>query len=209
MDNKQSPLKCCETDYEQTFDQNYWETRWQKNETAWDIGHPSPAIKEYLDQYPDKNVAILIPGCGNAYEAEYMIEQGFTNITLIDISPEAVERVKLKFKEKKEVEILCVDFFTHQGKYDLIIEQTFFCAIPPARRTEYFKHSSELLNENGKITGVLFDKEFNQPFPPFGGNADVYKKLLAPYFTVKKMEKCYNSILPRANSEIFINLIKK
>ena len=104
MDNKQSPLKCCETDYEQTFDQNYWEKRWQKNETAWDIGHPSPAITEYLDQYPDKNIAILIPGCGNAYEAEYMIKHGFTNITLIDISPKAVERLKLKFKDKKEVE---------------------------------------------------------------------------------------------------------
>jgi SAM-dependent methyltransferase len=197
------------TYFEHSFNKEYWENRWLNNETAWDIGYPSPAITEYLDQFENKNASILIPGCGNAYEAEYLIKKGFSNITLIDISPKVVEKLNNKFKSIPEIKILCVDFFTHQAKYDLFIEQTFFCAIPPSKRAEYVSHASELLNENGKIIGVLFNKEFNQPNPPFGGCEAEYRELFKPFFNIKKMEDCYNSILPRKNSEFFINLIKK
>lgn len=104
---------------------------------------------------------------------------------------------------------MCEDFFQNQGNYDLIIEQTFFCAIPPNRRKEYAKKTASLLNENGKIIGVLFDKQFEQPFPPFGGCPCEYKPIFEPNFTIKAMNECYNSIPPRANSEVFINLLKK
>jgi SAM-dependent methyltransferase len=209
MVNKETSDQRCITQCENPLDQSYWEMRWQKNETGWDIGYASPAITEYMQQYPTKNAAILIPGCGNAYEAEFLIDQGFTNITLIDISPKAVDQLKKKFEGKNQVKVLCEDFFTHEGKYDLIIEQTFFCAIPPFRRAEYFQKSAALLNENGKITGLMFDKQFNQPFPPFGGCPYEYKPLLNPFFEVKTMEKCNNSIPPRKDSEIFIILTKK
>ncbi len=45
----------------------------------WDIGyvHP-PLLKEYIDQLTSKDIAILIPGCGHGYEAEYLLQQGFT-----------------------------------------------------------------------------------------------------------------------------------
>ena len=107
-------------------DQTYWNTRWEKGETGWDIGYAAPAITEYMLQYPDKKAAILIPGCGNAYEAEWLAQQGFTNITVIDIAPKAVARLKEKFQHLLSVKIFCEDFFHHHGKYDLIIEQTFF-----------------------------------------------------------------------------------
>jgi hypothetical protein len=209
MNKIQSSFKLSSSEFELNFDKTYWENRWQNNEIGWDIGHPSPAITDYLDQYENKNASILIPGCGNAYEAEYLIKKGFSNITLIDISPKAVEKLKEKFITIPEVKILCTDFFTHQARYDLVIEQTFFCAILPSKRTDYVNHASELLNDNAKIIGVLFNKEFNQPNPPFGGSIIDYKNLFEPFFTIKKMEECYNSILPRKNSEVFINFIKK
>lgn len=199
----------CVTQCENPLDQNYWNQRWQKNETGWDIGEASPTITEYMKQYPNKNANILIPGCGNAYEAEFLVANGFTNITLIDIAPKAVEALKEKFADKPEVKVLCEDFFQHQGNYDLIIEQTFFCAIPPARRNEYAAKTASLLNVNGKIIGVLFDKEFGQAFPPFGGRPEEYKPLFEPHFTIKTMDVCTNSIPPRAQSEVFINLVKK
>jgi SAM-dependent methyltransferase len=209
MNKEEKDIKCCVTQCENPLDQNYWETQWQSKKTGWDIGQASPAITEYFKQYPNKNAAILIPGCGNAYEAEYLVANGFKNITLIDISPKAVETLKAKFADMLEVKIFCEDFFQHKGSYDLIVEQTFFCAIPPFRRNEYAEKTASLLNENGKLIGVLFDKQFNQPFPPFGGCPCEYKPIFEPYFTIKKMEECYNSIPPRHKSEVFINLIKK
>ena len=201
-------LKCCVTQCETTLDQNYWNERWQKNETGWDTGKASPAITAYIDQYTYKSAAVLIPGCGNAYEAEYLITKGFTNITLIDIAPKAVATLKEKFADNPQVTVVCNDFFNHQGNYDLIIEQTFFCAIPPDHRKVYAEKAASLLNNNGKIIGVLFDKQFNQPFPPFGGCPAEYKPIFEKHFTIKTMDKCYNSISKRAHSEVFINLVK-
>ena len=50
-----------------------------------------------IDTIYNKEAKILIPGCGNTYEAEYLLEQGFTNITVIDIAPTLVENLKKKY----------------------------------------------------------------------------------------------------------------
>lgn len=209
MNKEEKIIQCCVSTCENSLDQHFWDERWRKNETGWDIGQAAPAITEYMSRFSDKNARILIPGCGNAHEAMFLVDNGFTNITLIDIAPKAVEVLKEKFSDTPQVTVLCEDFFAHKGCYDLIIEQTFFCAIPPFRRKEYAKKSASLLQENGRIIGVLFDKHFNQPFPPFGGCPCEYEPIFKPYFNIVKMEACYNSVTQRADSEVFINFIKK
>lgn len=209
MNKEIKEMQCCITQCENSLDQNYWNERWQKSETGWDLGKASPSITEYMEQYTNQNAAILIPGCGNGYEAEFLIENGFTNITLIDIATKAVELLNERFVNKPQVKVINEDFFQHKGNYDLIIEQTFFCAILPTQRKKYAEKTASLLNENGKVIGVLFDHQFNQTFPPFGGCPCEYKPLFEPYFTIKTMAECYNSIPARVNTEVFINLIKK
>ncbi|MCO6497860.1 MAG: methyltransferase domain-containing protein [Chitinophagaceae bacterium] len=196
-------------DYNRPLDRAYWNAQWENRRTGWDMGTPSPPITTYMDQYRNKNAAILIPGCGNAYEAEYLAKLGFSSITLLDIAPRAVEILKEKFHKTPEVKVVCGDFFEHEGTYDLIIEQTFFCAIHPSRRREYAKKAAELLIEDGRIIGVLFDKDFERMGPPFGGHPDEYKPIFDRYFDIKTMTECYNSIPPRAGAEVFINLTKK
>lgn len=191
------------------MDKTYWNNRWEKQETGWDIGYPSPALTKYIDGIQDKTISILIPGCGNAHEADYLLNQGFQNITLIDIAEFATNKLKEKYSSNQSITILCGDFFEHKGNYDLILEQTFFCAIPINKRSEYAQKAYNLLNKNGKIAGVLFDRKFDNPFPPFGGNLDEYQTLFDPFFFIKKLEPCYNSIPPRENSEVFIEFIKQ
>ncbi len=200
---EEKDLLCCVTQCDKPLDRNYWQAQWEAGQTGWDIGYASPAIAEFADAWPDKNAAVLIPGCGNAYEAEHLLHAGFTNITLVDIAPAAVERLKRKFEGKKQIKIVGEDFFNHQGKYDLILEQTFFCAIPPSRRKEYAAKMFELLIENGTLAGLLFDKQFEQPGPPFSGCICEYKPVFEPYFNILQMEPCSNSIEPRKDSEVF------
>lgn len=209
MPKKENHLRSCIAQGGTLIDQEYWDSKWRINQTGWDVGKATPAITNYMAQYENKNAAILIPGCGNAYEADYLVANGFINITVIDIAPNAVSKLKLKFAKQPRIKVLCGDFFEHQGNYDLIIEQTFFCAIPPNKRQDYAKKMASLLNENGKIIGLLFDKVFENQGPPFGGTACDYRTIFDRHFNIKTMESCYNSILPRANSEVFINLIKK
>ncbi len=92
--------------FENPPNQEYWDTRYKNNTAAWDLGEVSPPIKEYVDTLENKNKSILIPGCGNSYEAEYLIKQGFTNVTVIDIAPTLVENLSLKFKGNPCIKII-------------------------------------------------------------------------------------------------------
>lgn len=184
----------------------YWESRYKEEQTGWDIGKPSTPLADFIDSIPDKDASILIPGCGNSYEAEYLVEQGFTHVTVIDIAPSPVERLQQKIGDKAKV--LLQDFFEHKGQYDYILEQTFFCALHPSLRPAYVTKMKELLAEHGKLAGVLFNRQF-EINPPFGGSRKEYEELFAQELQIIKMEECYNSIPPRAGTELFFIVTKK
>ncbi len=198
-----------------TLNENYWEQRYRQAETAWDIGNISEPLKNYFDQLTDKQIRILIPGCGNAYEAQYLFEQGFTNVHLLDWSASALQNFKERVPSFPSEQLLQQDFFTYKPStaaehYDLIVEQTFFCALQPELRIDYVRKMHELLRDGGKLVGLLFRRKFEErQGPPFGGDIEDYQPLFAPYFTFKTFELCYNSIAPRAGSELFINLVRR
>ena len=200
-------LKCCVASCDKPLDQAYWDAQYRAKATGWDLGTVSPPIQELIDTIEDKNSAILIPGGGNSYEAEYLLQQGFTNITVIDIAPTLIEVLQQKFVDNPNINIILGDFFEHQGQYDWIIEQTFFCALPPTMRPKYVWKMHQLLAPKGKIAGLLFNREFEEG-PPFGGDKVEYINLFSGAFTILKMDVCTNSVVPRANSELFIELEK-
>jgi SAM-dependent methyltransferase len=187
----------------------YWNNRYAVNDTGWDMGYVSPPLKEYIDQLTDKNIRILMPGCGNSYEAAYLAEKGFTNITLIDIAPLLVQQLKEKFKNLPAIKIILGDFFEHTGTYDLILEQTFFCALHPSLRAAYVQKMHALLADNGKLAGVLFGKMFEADGPPFGGTESEYTTVFKPFFYLLTMSPCYNSHPKRAGAELFVNFVKR
>ena len=201
--------KCCTISCDSSLGEAYWNNQYIGNSTGWDLGEVSPPIKEYIDQLTNKNLRILIPGCGNTYEAEYLLAHQFTNITVIDIAPALVEKLKKKYTSNSCIKILLGDFFEHEGEYDLIIEQTFFCAISPTLREKYVAKMKSLLAPNGKLTGVLFDTVFEHEGPPFGGRKAQYVSLFEKHFNLKHFEKCYNSFHKRKETELFISLVKK
>lgn len=182
--------------------QEYWDKRWENEETGWDLGGVSPPIQAYFDQFTNKEINILIPGCGNAHEAEYLYQLGFKNLTLLDISPNACQKIAARFPYES-VKVVCEDFFEHEGSYDIIVEQTFFCALPPELRIRYAEKMKSLLAPNGKLVGVLFNRDFGNPFPPFGGSIEEYQAIFEKFFEVKILEVCKNSAAPRCNTEVF------
>lgn len=204
---KMEEIKCCVVSCEKPLDASYWEEQYQSKTIGWDLGDVSPPIKTYIDCLENKNISILIPGCGNTYEAEYLLEKGFTNITVIDIAPTLVAILKEKFNNNSNITIVLGDFFELEGKYDLIIEQTFFCALPPPMRQKYVWKMHQLLSEEGILAGLLFNRTF-EVSPPFGGSIAEYEMLFKAAFDFLKMDLCLNSATPRVNSELFIELKK-
>ena len=188
-------------------EQNYWSQRWEENRTGWDIGYPSGPLKAYIDQLEDKAIKILIPGAGNAYEAEYLWQQGFKNVFVLDIAPQPLDQLQERVPDFPAEQLIQDDFFAHTGQYDLILEQTFYCSLLPTdeNRNAYAGKMHELLKENGKLVGLWFD------FPlvtapdkrPYGGSKELHQTYLEPYFESLVFDRAYNSIKPRQGNELF------
>lgn len=189
-----------------TADARYWEERWQQGRTGWDLGMVSPPLEAYLSQLSCRDLSILIPGCGNAWEAAYLAGAGFKDVTLLDIAPTAVAQLRERFGTQVRVQL--GDFFGHAGRYDLLLEQTFFCALHPAERQAYVRQVHHLLKPGGNLAGVLFNRSFDGEGPPYGGSAEEYRQLFTPYFDMLVLEPCYNSAAPRQGTEVFALLRK-
>ena len=191
------------------IDESFWDNRYKSQNTGWDIGEISTPLKAYFDQLKDKSLKILIPGGGNSYEAEYLFKQGFKNVFVIDISLTALENLQKRIPKFPKNQLIHANFFELNDTFDLIIEQTFFCAIPPKLRTNYSLKTNELLKSKGKLVGLLFCIPLLVDGPPFGGTKEEYISCFSPYFYLEIMELSYNSILKRENEELFIKFIKK
>lgn len=187
----------------------FWNHKYLSGETGWDIGQVSTPIKEYIDQLSDKNLKILIPGGGNSYEAEYLFENGFNNVFVVDISSIPLKNLAERILSFPKENLLHADFFELEDTFDLILEQTFFCALDPSLREAYTDKMHQLLKPGGKLVGLLFNIPLNDDKPPFGGNKDEYENLFSEKFKIEKMETAYNSIPPRAGNELFFKLRKK
>jgi len=214
LENTENSLQCtmdsngCCIVEDNNTEKAFWDDRWAAGSTGWDLGNVSPELIKFFNSLPNKNASILIPGCGNAYEAEYLLNQGFTSVTLIDIAPTLVRNLKSKFANNPCIQIVEGDFFQLIGKYDIIVEQTFFCAIPPAMRVDYVRKMSELLSDSGILAGLLFDRDFVGG-PPFGGSQNEYKKLFPEHgLDIIEMETALNSIAARQGTEVFFRAIK-
>lgn len=187
----------------------FWSQKYQSGETGWDIGYVSTPLKEYVDQLSEKDIKILIPGGGNSYEAEYLFNNGFTNVSVIDISKVPLENFSKRLPSFPSENLLHLDFYDLEETYDLILEQTFFCAQDPKFREKYVSKMHQLLKLNGKLVGLLFNIPLNNDKPPFGGNEKEYRSLFKERFVIEKMESAYNSIPQRLGDELFISMSKK
>jgi methyl halide transferase len=187
---------------------SYWSKRYEEAATGWDLGAPSKPLETYINQLTNKDLRILIPGAGNAYEAEYLWHNGFKNVVVLDISDIPLKNIKERMPDFPDEQLVHGNFFEHVGTYDLVLEQTFFCSFPPltSNRALYAKTMSNLLTANGKLVGLWFDIPLidgNMEKRPFGGSKSEYLGYLSHYFTEKTFETCHNSIKPRAGQELF------
>jgi methyl halide transferase len=191
------------------LDKNFWEHKYAKEDIGWDLGVISTPLKVYFNQLTNKELKILIPGAGNSYEAAYLHSQGFITIDVIDIVLQPLKSLKKRVPSFPKNNLIQTDFFNHNKKYDLIVEQTFFCALHPSQRKKYVKKMASLLEEKGKLIGLLFDVEITNEGPPFGGSLNEYLQLFSKQFNIKVLDKCYNSIKPRIGRELFFIFEKK
>ncbi len=183
----------------------YWNDRYRQGITPWNIGQANPVWLGYIRSFP-KETRILFPGAGHAHEAIVLYREGYTNSWICDWSEEAIRLVKQREPDFPEEQLLWKDFFELEGPCDLIIEQTFFSALPPAWRGRYVRQMHRLFRPAGTLAALLFASPMNSDRPPYGGSEAIYKSLFRPYFDFLQFKISDQSIPPRLGNEFFLEM---
>ncbi|HWB23946.1 MAG TPA: class I SAM-dependent methyltransferase [Chitinophagaceae bacterium] len=77
----------------------HWENIYsskQSNEVSWTQAVPEASLALLHDINPAKNAAVIDVGGGDSTLADFLLKEGFTNITVLDISAAALNRAKAR-----------------------------------------------------------------------------------------------------------------
>jgi len=171
---------------------DFWCKRFGEGVTPWDAGKVPTAFADFIACQPAP-LNTLIPGCGSAWEAGHLAEQGWP-VTALDFSPVAIETARSILAEAP-VDLVCADFFTYAPArpIELIYERAFLCALPRKLWDDWGQRIAELLPAGGILAGYFFICD--QPKgPPFGIQPEQLTELLSPNFTLLEDKAVSDSI---------------
>ena len=146
-----------------------------------------------------------------ALDNETLAENGFDG-TAIDFSSGPVTYLKNALKKRNlEGRILHQDFFSldesHEGVYDLVLEQTFFCAISPKQRRDYVLNVSRILKPGGMLVGLFYHTD-KQGGPPYNTTREDIETHFSEKFKIQELYKSTLSSEQRKGKE-WLGILKK
>ncbi|MGN6234107.1 MAG: methyltransferase domain-containing protein [Trinickia sp.] len=143
----------------------FWDERFRQGFTPWDQAGVPAAFAAFASRTAPRPV--LIPGCGSAHEALWLAQAGWT-VRAIDFSADAVAAARARLGPQAAL-VEQADFFAYRPPFvpGWIYERAFFCALPPARRTDYAARMAQLLEPGGLLAGLFFFDDAPKG-PPFG-----------------------------------------
>lgn len=101
--------------------ENVWTTK-KSNEVSWYQEYPQTSINLILPTNPSNDAKIIDVGGGDSNLAETLFDLGFKNITVLDISANALERAKKRLGNKSDM-ITWIESdileFENDNRYDI------------------------------------------------------------------------------------------
>lgn len=145
----------------------------------------------------------LVPGCGLGHDVRLLASFGY-DVVGLDVSEAALDVARKQQAEIDEeqqyptqggvergsITWLAADFFSEDwaaglgtdgsGKFDLIFDYTFLCALPLDLRPQWARRMSDLVHGKGRLVCLEFPsgKALREGGPPWGLSPEVYEALL-------------------------------
>ena len=129
---------------------------------GWYQPNPIPSIKMIETSGFDKNIKIIDIGGGDCYLAEHLLDLGFKNISVLEISEVAIERAKKRMEEKAEqINWICSNIldFDPSEKYDLWHDRAVFHFLTDIKDIrKYKKIAFKAIAEKGRMMLATFSE---------------------------------------------------
>ena len=167
----------------------HWEDCYQKKDTPWDKGEPSPGLVDFLqDQRRLDLGSVCVPGCGMGHDALAWAAKGF-QVTGVDLAPTAVEGARANASDQPHAcSFESANFLDDSPKlpFDWVFEHTFYCAIKPERRPDYLEAMKRWIKPSGFLLAVHYLIP-DEDGPPFGTTRDeVFNRFSTDFELVKE-----------------------
>jgi SAM-dependent methyltransferase len=180
-------------------DAAHWNQRYAEGRTFWDLGGPPPALRRLLAE-DRRRRRVMVPGAGRGHDAIAWAEAGH-DVVAVDFAPLAVAVAReLASVRGVTMEVLEGDIFalpaSLEGSFDLVWEQTCFCAIPVERRGDYARAMAAVLRPGGQLVALLWNHG-NAGGPPFDVRREDVERVFSPLFSVERIDVVTDSIAGR------------
>lgn len=188
-----------------------WQQHYDDDDLKWDLEEVSPPFVNLWQEGKIPQGKMIVPGCGRGHEVLFFSERGF-DVTAVDFTLGAVDRLTESLNKKNlSAKIFHHNFFElsakHDLKYDLMLEQTFFCAIDPEKRIDYVETAWRVLKSHGKLI-ALFYETGEEGGPPFNTTKGQVEEMFSKRFDVEYLEKTQFSAERRRDKE-WLGILRK
>ena len=144
----------------------HWENIYQTKElkdVSWYQPAPGTSLEFIANLKIAKEAKIIDVGGGDSFLAEFLLDLGYTDITVLDISANAIERAKARMGEIAQKVKWIVSDITHFNpteKYDLWHDRAAFHFLRSENDIKsYMKVLNKSIAENGKIIIGTFSED--------------------------------------------------
>ncbi|MBK9329207.1 MAG: class I SAM-dependent methyltransferase [Sphingobacteriales bacterium] len=169
------------TDYTQ-----HWETVYQTkqtNEVSWTQDVPQTSLDFIHSFNLPKSAKIIDIGGGDSKLVDYLLEEGFENITVLDISSTSLERARKRLGDKAaEVTWIVSDItsFQPQTTYDLWHDRAVFHFLTSPEQIAAYKKTVEKA-----VNGFMIIGSFSEQGPKKCSGLDICQ------YSTKKLEDTF------------------
>jgi ubiquinone/menaquinone biosynthesis C-methylase UbiE len=194
------------------MDQNYWDKVYNdktEKEMSWFQDHPTRSLELIAEMDLPKNARIIDVGGGDSRLVDHLLEQGFSDITVLDISQVSLKNLKDRLGDTKKVSYIQSDVvsFIPENHFDLWHDRAAFHFLTTP---EQINHYLELVNSSLPSGAHLIISTFSKSGPQKCSGLPIHqysehelKKLFSQYF---KNIKCFEDthITPWGTTQNFV-----
>ena len=143
----------------------YWEERYTRDPEPFDWYQRFSGVKDIICTYFTPESKILNVGAGNSRMSEEMFEEGYVNITNVDISHIVTKAMQEKYKEKGpnfkyvQMDVRAMEF--EDGAFDVVLDKGTIDAIlcgesSTSNSSKMISEIHRVLSNNGVYIAVSY-----------------------------------------------------
>jgi cyclopropane fatty-acyl-phospholipid synthase-like methyltransferase len=174
--------------------ENVFSTKTEK-EVSWYQDYPSTSMEVIESLNLPKNAAIIDIGGGDSYLIDALLEKGYTNLYLLDISAKAIERIQARLAERaKNVKFIVSDVLDFQTDitFDLWHDRASFHFLTEEKEIKnYSENVAKYISTEGNMIIGTFSE--NGPKKCSGLDITQYseEKMKAVFGSIFDLQTCF------------------